>query len=150
MTITVRKPLDREAANMASILSSITFVEPTKTQQNFKDECDINNIVDRFLKTNTMPDVNIPEAFGDYLNAPGSFHEALNLVIEAQDGFNSLPSNIRARFNNDPGALLDFLQDENNLEEAYTLGLVEKPAEAVKPASESPPLPNGQVGESDS
>lgn len=146
MTITVRKPLEYDAA-MASTLSSMTFAKPSRTQQHFKEESDINFIVNRFLKTGTLPDVNPSAMYGDFLHAPGSYQEALNLVIEAQDGFNALPAEMRARFNNDPGELLTFLQDENNRDEAITLGLIEKSVEAVKTAPESPPL---LAGESDS
>ncbi len=63
---------------------------------------------------------------GDFTSGE-SYHAQLNKQIEAQNSFDSLPSNIRNRFENDPGKLLDFLANEENLSEAQKLGLVVTP-----------------------
>ena len=39
----------------------------------------------------------------------------------------ALPAHLRARFENDPAQLIDFLGDENNRSEAEKLGLLEVP-----------------------
>ena len=43
--------------------------------------------------------------------------------MQAQQSFDSIPSEIRDRFNNDPKLLIDFLSKEENMEEAVKLGL---------------------------
>lgn len=100
---------------------------PTLTKQSMKDECDINRIISKYSKIGVIEHINRNQAsFGDVTDL--DFQQSLHLVQSAQDAFDELPSQIRQRFNNDPSQLLAFLQDKNNLEEAISLGLVEKPA----------------------
>ena len=51
----------------------------------------------------------------------------MNIIIQAQDQFASLPANIRDRFANSPEKYLAFLADSANKEEAVKLGLVNAP-----------------------
>ncbi|ETR80120.1 hypothetical protein [Chlamydia pneumoniae] len=53
---------------------------------------------------------------------PIDYSEALNVVIEPQEQFESLPAKLRERFGNDPVVMLDFLSREENFEEAKKLG----------------------------
>lgn len=96
--------------------------EPAK--QEFKDECDINHIIARYVKDGVIDHVNRVEAvYGDFTSV-GDYHGDLNRLIEAQEAFDGLPAQIRKRFANDPAELLSFLMDENNRTEAEKLGLV--------------------------
>jgi phage internal scaffolding protein len=63
----------------------------------------------------------------------------MNRVIAAQDEFEALPAQIRARFDNDPANLIEFLENENNRPEAEELGLVEKAAAEVVEAAKTTP-----------
>ena len=63
----------------------------------------------------------------------------MNRVLAAKTEFESLPAQIRARFQNDPAQLIEFLQDENNRPEAEELGLVEKAAAEVVEAAQVTP-----------
>jgi len=106
----------------------ITF-DPAEgeTQQSFKDECDINRIVSQYVKTGTWsgslrPPTRVPQ-FGDFSNVL-EYQESMNKIIEAQEAFDSLPSRVRQRFQNDPAQLLAFLDDVSNQEEAIKLGLI--------------------------
>jgi len=114
---------DRDAASNES---GLACEEPSLTQQHFKDETDINNILRQFNITGLLPESPLSPRYGDFTNI-GDYHTALNAVIEAQDGFDGLPAQIRARFNNDPALLIDFLADENNRSEAEKLGLLDAP-----------------------
>lgn len=98
--------------------------EPSLTQQQFKDECDINNIINRFAKTGEF--LHLTSKVGQYADFSGitDYHFMLNQVLDAQSAFDSLPATLRQRFSNDPGELIQFLQNPNNTEEAIKLGLV--------------------------
>ena len=106
----------------------VKFNEPSLTQQQFKDECDINRIMDRYLKTGVLSDPldrrGTPK-YGDYAEI-GDYMEHMNKVVEANEMFESLPAYIRKRFNNNPADLIEFVMDANNRAEAELLGLVEK------------------------
>ena len=146
MKIEIRKPLDYDAAK-ASLISSVVFTKPTRTQQHFRDEVDINFIVKNFLRTGQLPVMSAQGIYGDFLNAPDSFHDAKQRLIDAEDAFLDLPSDIRARFKNDPGVLLEFLQDPKNHDEGVTLGLFKKPLEELKThhaGTLNPPSPAGE------
>lgn len=100
--------------------------EPSLTIQSAKDECDINLIVDR-AKRGISPVAydGVPQ-FGDFSEV-GTYQEALDQVIRAQEAFGELPSRVRERFDNEPAKLLAFLANPANREEAISLGLVEAP-----------------------
>lgn len=122
----------------ASNESGLACEEPSLAQQHYKDECDINTILERFSITGLLPDSPLSPRYGDF-SGIGDYHTALNRVIAAQDEFEALPAQIRARFDNDPAQLIEFLQNENNRSEAEELGLVEKAAAVVVEAAKVTP-----------
>ncbi|QXP07900.1 MAG: internal scaffolding protein [Arizlama microvirus] len=110
--------------NAASNESGVACEEPSLAQQHYKDECDINNILRQFNITGLLPESPLSPRYGDFTGIK-DYHSALNAVIAAEDGFLSLPAEIRSRFSNDPAMLIDFLADKNNRAEAEKLGLVD-------------------------
>ena len=114
---------DRDAASNES---GLACEEPSLTQQHFKDETDINNILRQFNVSGMLPEAPLSPRYGDFTGI-GDYHSALNAVIAAEDSFMALPAQLRARFENDPAQLIDFLSDENNRSEAEKLGLLEVP-----------------------
>jgi len=118
--------------------TGLSCPEPTLAQQNFKDECDINYIVRQFGLTGELPGKPLSPQYGDFTGVL-DYHSAVNAVLAAQDDFMELPAQLRSRFNNDPAELIDFLELEENREEAIKLGLV-----AAKPISE-PETPIGEA-----
>lgn len=105
------------------------IVEPSRTKQEFVDQCDINNIIKSFKVSGMLQHVSAKAATGTYQDLPDDidFQESVNLVLHAQTAFSSLPSKIRNRFDNDPALFLEFMHDPNNSEEIYTLGLATRP-----------------------
>ena len=65
-----------------------------------------------------------PGTYGDFSEL-GDYMENMNKVIEAREMFDALPSKIRERFGNNPGAMINFVMDPNNRDEAIELGLLE-------------------------
>jgi len=58
----------------------------------------------------------VPEEVYDY-------HSALNLIKAAERAFLLMPAHVRATFNDDAGAFVDFASDPANYEAAVKLGL---------------------------
>lgn len=98
---------------------------PTMTKQEFKDECDINNIVRQFSQTGMVSHISAKAAQGMYADLPDGvdFQESLAIVEHGRLAFESLPSKIRERFDNDPALFLAFTSNEANLPELRELGL---------------------------
>lgn len=112
-------------------------------KKEFKDQTDINYMLKRFKVTGQIPvNKNMPQ-YGD-VSGLKSFHDAHEVVQQAYDAFDTLPSQIRKKFDNDPLSIIDFLDNPANLEESYDLGLRDRPQpkHEVKPpvTTEQTPL----------
>jgi phage internal scaffolding protein len=112
----------------ASNESGLHCEDASRTQQHFKDECDINNILRQFNITGLLPEQPVSPRYGDFTGI-SDYHTALNQVIAAEDEFMALPATIRARFENDPAQLIEFLDNKDNKDEAIKLGLVKESVE---------------------
>ena len=123
--------------NAASNESGLDCEDPSLAQQHFKDECDINNILRQFNVTGLLPENSLSPRYGDFTGI-SDYHTAINRVIAAEDEFMSLPAQLRARFNNDPAQLIEFLDTPENLKEAISLGLVNPQPEEVTQVIETP------------
>ena len=79
------------------------------TQQDFIEECDVNNVILRFAGTGELPPrTNRQEpTFGDVSETPSDLHQALLTVQAAEAAFDALPHEIRAMVNFDPQNLVD-------------------------------------------
>ena len=109
------------------------------TQSQFKDECDINKIMDRYFRTGCLSDpLNRmrPGTYGDFTEM-GDYMENMNKIVQAREMFDALPAKVRERFGNNPGAMIDFVMDPNNKAEAKKLGLL-KDDVSVDEAIETP------------
>lgn len=115
---------------------------PSMTQQQFKAECDINRIMDRYLRTGVLSDPlsqRKPGTYGDFSEL-GDYMENMNKVVEAQNMFEALPARIRERFANNPANMIEFVMDSSNRDEAVKLGLLqikEQIKDTVTPAGVS-------------
>lgn len=106
----------------------IIFVGESKTQQHFKDEVDVNGIIDRYTRTAYLPEDVQYAAKGVYedFSEADDYTAMQNKLAKADQSFMELPSSIRDRFGHNPANMLAFLADASNYEEALKLGLVNK------------------------
>ena len=126
---------DKDAASNES---GLHCEDASLAQQHYKEECDINTILEKFNITGLLPESPLSPRYGDFTGI-GDYHTAMNRVFAAQDEFEALPAQIRARFGNDPAQLIEFLENSDNRPEAEELGLVEKAtAEVVEVAQKTP------------
>ena len=118
--------------------SALRCLDESLALQSAEEESNINTIVRRFGLTGELPnDVAIPRT-GDFTGAP-DFHTAMNLVRQANEEFLRVPAHIRARFGNDPGALIAFIEDDANRDEAARLGLLKMVVPTVLEVVPEPP-----------
>ena len=141
MTKVVLRSMFNYDVDQASVESGLACQDPTLAQQQFRDECDINNILERFNVTGQLPVTPLEPQFGDF-SGIRDYQSALNAVMSAQDSFDQLPARVRERFANDPAAFVDFCLDESNRDEMKALGLL---VDAVVASNSSPTEP--QKGE---
>ena len=94
-----------------------------QTQQSMADECDINNIMRQYEQTGLIAHVNQYEGeYGDFTDVV-DYRTACDVVLKANEMFETLPSSIRANFQNDPANFLRFVDDPANADELVKMGL---------------------------
>lgn len=113
-------------------------LKPSKTQQQFKNECDVNKIIARFNKTGELTHLKKSKGVFTDLTYVTDYQTALDKVMKANQAFSELNSQTRNRFGNDPQNLVNFLQDPKNKAEAIELGLIVAPS-VTPPAPAEPP-----------
>lgn len=107
----------------------------SRTVQSFKNECDINTILGRYLATGELPNINeLPPQYLDVSEMDFQAHQ--NVIADAMSLFNSLPSNIRTRFENDAGKFMGFIHDPKNRQELTEMGLARPIASPSIPAAQ--------------
>ena len=119
----VRNPYNYDMAAVSQE-TGLKCEDPSLAQQHMKDECDINIIVERFGVTGQLPVVPLEPSYGDF-SGVSDYHSALNAIRASEEAFMALPAKIRAKFDHDPNALLEFLQNETNRDGAIELGLID-------------------------
>lgn len=144
----------KEDAKKRSMESAIYFDQvdedgellwPSLTKQEFKEECDINNIMDRFLKTGRLDRFREFEGqYGDFSEV-ADYHDAQNQIIRANEAFMSLPANIRKEFDNDAGKFLAAVDNPQMYDKLVDLGIFENVPrkEEKSPTSESLDITGG-------
>lgn len=86
--------------------------EPSRTKQALAQDLDINNIVRKYTPADLRAQaLEFDALYGDFTAAPagGDYAQALNLLRDAENVVQALPSDIRAKFGNNPEAILNFL-----------------------------------------
>jgi len=134
----VRNPYNYDMA-LVSQETGLECQDPSLAQQHMKDECDINVIVERFGVTGNLPVAPLEPSYGDF-SGVSDYHTALNAIRASEEAFMALPAKIRAKFDHDPNSLLNYLQNEDNRDEAIQIGLIDgQPVvEPIVSAAETP------------
>jgi len=133
--------------NKERIRITLDFHLPSKAKQSFRDEADINNIMKKYIQTGILPVGERKPQYGDFYNVE-QYQDTLQKIVDCNNDFEKLPSELRELFENDPENLIRFLSDPANEDEAIELGLIAAP-EGYKvaqkhPTLEADPLPGDQ------
>ncbi|WNK13768.1 MAG: internal scaffolding protein [Microvirus sp.] len=125
----VKLPLHSDAscpfrhAYSGRVRSTISFDGDGRTKQSFKDECDINRIMGRYLSTGILPE-HLTRALAQYVDCTSvDFQEAQLVVAGAKSLFAELPSAVRSRFHHSAAAFLEFAENPVNGPELAEMGL---------------------------
>lgn len=83
--------------------TGLECLDKSLTQQQFKEECDINTIVKNFKVTGNLPLTNLPPLQDDFdSDEIFDFQSAMNMVIQAKQSFAGMAAEVRDAFNHDP------------------------------------------------
>lgn len=130
--------------DLASESTGLVTTLPSLAQQQYKDECDINNIAKQFGLTGQLPPPVYLPTFGDFTEVT-DFQSALHAIQRAEASFLAMPSHVRERFQNDSQKFLEFTSDARNASELRALGLFKDaptpPAPQPGPVNPTPLTP---------
>lgn len=115
--------------------------------QEFRDECDINNVVARYLKTGIPPVTR--EAFaryGDFSQVPDC-QEMLVRTAAAREAFASLDARTREAFDNQPEKLIAAINDPKQAQRLVDLGLasIREPEPSKEVLEARSPVTRGDI-----
>lgn len=106
--------------------------KPSLTQQEFKESCDINNILAKFsVQAQALglePSQLMPQdqgTYGDFSNLD-DFQTAQNKIAFLNDQFSNLPSDVRRKFGDNLNNFISALSDPNRIDELGELGVWNK------------------------
>lgn len=133
----VRNPYNYDS-DALSDQTGLACKDESKTDQSFVEEADVNFIADRYMRTGMAPQVLDMPTPGDFTGT-FDFQSSMNMILEAQQQFMTLPAKTRTRFNNDPQKLMEFINDDENYDEAVKLGFIDPDKQAAKRALQDPP-----------
>ena len=128
---------------------SLTFQKPTITEQSHKRETDINAIIGKYRRTGVLgTGTQVRDMFFGDFSQVTDYHTAQTAIANAKEKFMSLSADVRKAFDNDPGKLLQALNDEAQLDRLIGLGIVKKPDPVVgtpdnpdQPVDQNAPAP---------
>lgn len=138
MDVIYRRPNGRYAQAICFHDEDGKPLEKPLTDQSFKDECDINVLIDRFKRSGTIPASDAANLHYIDFTEVTNFQDAMVKVFEAQDQFDSLDAKIRAKFDNDPGRFLEFASNPANMDELVKMGLAVLKPEYVSGGTTTP------------
>lgn len=106
--------------------------KPSLTQQEFKESCDINNILAKFAvqaqALGVEPSQLMPQdqgTYGDFSNLD-DFQTAQNKIAFLNDQFSNLPSDVRRKFGDDLNTFIGAISDPSRIDELGELGVWNK------------------------
>ena len=111
-----------------------------RTKQSFKDETDINNIIEKHTRMGTLS--HLEQWGGQYGDLSDfDFQEAMNQQAKANTMFEQLPAKTRAKFANSPEKFFEFVNDPKNKDD-LAKKLPELAAPRTKPLPEPKDTPD--------
>jgi len=108
-------------------VKGLTFRDQSLTQQQFKQECDINYILNQYLRTGVLTHVSSETPYYSDVSELGSYSAALDVVRRAETAFMELPAKLREELGNSPARFESWLAAPENRERAVELGFLSVP-----------------------
>lgn len=132
---------EAKKGNVVSIVNgklkvALKCEDETMTQQQYKKEQDIKEIIKKYNATGLLNKNIMSEPMFDDVSEIGDYQDAQAKIIKASQAFDQLPSIVKEKFDHNPAKLLDYLNKSENMDEAIELGLVNKSVTPEKSNSE--------------
>ncbi|WP_277038950.1 hypothetical protein [Turicimonas muris] len=125
----------------------MTFTEESLTHQEFYEDTKTENIINKYVRIGANP--YLPAAVGEFLDTTtiSDFQTNMERFRAVSEYFESLPSDIRLQFRNDPKFFAQFASNPENKNALEELGLIPESKELkdINPTPQDAPAFNGGV-----
>lgn len=111
---------------------------PSMVREAFKDECDINQIVQRYAAGAQMPPRPGDALYAD-VSGLSDYKSAVDQVLAAYANLDAMPEKARALLKNDPEGFRHALLNATQSEDLVALGILKAPTEEQLAATEEEP-----------
>lgn len=112
---------------------------PSRTQQQFKDDADVNKIIATYKTTGFLGNQRSdPLQYGDATGLP-SLQEAMDLVLRANAEFAQLPATVRELCRNDPKTFLGMCETPHGMAALKAAGLPVREVSTTRKEGGEPP-----------
>lgn len=98
---------------MSMIPNKPKVYDDGRTKQAFKDQCDVNKLLQKAQRTGSLSHLQKWSGFyGEFAEYDYLDHQIK--LARGAEIFNELPANVKKEFNNNPGAFFDFVNNPDN------------------------------------
>jgi len=112
--------------------------EPSKTDQQWKKSCDVNEIVTKYKRTGQLSHVRSQQPVYQDVSEIPDLLTSLTQVQKAKDAFLTVPAELRKKLDNDPVKFIEYLNEPSNNDEAIKYGLKNRPTPPPQNTPEEP------------
>lgn len=144
-----KTPFNHDTDQVA-LETGLVCLDPTRTQQQFKEEADINTIVRRFGITGQLPQTAMPPLLDDFgSDEIFDFQSAMNMIVQAKNSFAAMSAEVRDAFHHDPQRFVAHLDsvvnDPVEDRKKQNLSVLRSWGLAVEPGPKADPTTLGDV-----
>lgn len=98
-------------------MEGITFIQVSLVKPQFASECDISNIISKFMRTGQLPTMTDRPVIQSTEGLPDNFQDLIDSMTRVRQQFDQLPLEERNKFNNNPEAWLEAVANGKQLED---------------------------------
>lgn len=102
----------------------------------FRESCDINNIIKRYMNGDVSALEQAQGMYGDFASMPKSLFEMLNMVNDAENEFNHFPIEVKEMFGNSFSQYAATICDDDKLRVLLQMQREKETASAVSEETE--------------
>lgn len=110
--------------------SALTCLDKSLAVQEMTDDCDINRIVETWVKTGIAPQSSLEALSGDFSQVD-DYRTMLDKINRAKREFMTLDADTRSYFKNDPANLISALDDPTQTSKLIEFGIKKAPPAPV-------------------
>lgn len=126
MKLKIRKAFDRDRSQLKFHNEDGELIEKCIVEQHHSDDTIIQNILKRYDQTGVFYHVNQAQATYQDNTIFNEYADMYDKIQAADANFAALPAEIRAKFNNNTGEFLEFVNNDSNIEQMKEMGLIPK------------------------